>query len=564
MADEAQTETVDIATLISEWNTAKQNTDYYTNDFPSLDNIVDGVPIQHQPGAPYVGDTTLAGLVRSIPRSSLQQVPVFSATVNGTKNSIPALLCSFILRHAVFNEDTFGKGLLSTMQMAGEQALTHGYAPVMTATGSMFNDYGTTMRLLHYADCAPEPGIQDANESGFFYVRANLTKSRVMKIRDAAKANENTSWVAEALDRLLEENPVATNYSIYQSDPQQKAQAAALAATYEFVTRYETGRKGKFITFCPQLSDTHLRLIESRSKFGYPRVQFLVIDPAPLTPFGLSRVRLASPNQNLMNAYYQNVAAMFILNSKPPVLQRGRFTKPIQLKQGAVWQTLDQNATASLVEMSNDSLTQFVPMAQQMAAQIQNIMGAPQGTINGNTNALGFSKTDPGVKMQQSYMDTSTNQTTNIMENFLRQYALSALDTHISEQTGEDTLIVDDECKNAINRLFPGTIGDDNKITITWEEFYQAIETWTVEIELSIGKNELEKEERADLQDMLTTMLQNLDPADTEMRDRVRELMDMLMEKSVPASKRLNPMPASQAPMMPQAAPSAESPAMAQ
>lgn len=576
---------IDMTMIIAEWNTAKQNTDHYTNDFVSLDNIVDGVPIQHQAGAPYVGDTTLAGLVRSIPRSSLQQLPIFSASVNGTKNSINAQIATFLLRDCIFNEDTFGKGLLSTMQMGGEQALTHGYAPFMCAVGKMFDDFGTTMRLLHYADCAPEPGIQDANESGYFYVRANLTKSRLIKIRDAALENENTSWNTDALTRLAEMMPVAPNYSIYQSDPSHKAQAALTANTYEIITRKEVGKNAKDITFCPQIEDSELRVVKSKSKFGYPRVQFLVIDPAPLTPFGLSRVRLASPNQNLMNAYYQNVASMFILNSKPPVLQRGRFTSPVQLKQGAKWVTLDQNATVELKEMSNGTLQQFVPMAQQMAAQIQNIMGAPQGTTNGNTNSLGFSKTAPGVKMQQQFLDTSTNQITNIMENFLRQYGLVALDIYLSEKISdgepnpaspnEEELIVDDECKNAINRIGEHTfvpsieqpeyiplIGDDNKITVNWDDFYGSIEKWKIEVELSIGKNELDEKQRADLQDMLTVLLQNSDKLGPDAQTRISELLDMLMEKSVPQSKRLMPPSTAQTPIIGQ--PTPELPAVAQ
>lgn len=578
MQEESQT--IDMETLIQEWKTARTNRENFTSDFPTLDNIVDGVPITHQEGSPYVGDTTLAGLVRSIPRSSLQQLPIFSATVNGTKQSIKALICSYLLRRGVFNKDTFGKGLLSTVQIGSEQALTHGYAPFMTATGTMFNDYGTTMRLLHFADVDPEPGIQDANEAGFFYVAANLTKSRVRKIRDAAMNNPNTSWDVAKLNELLDMEPVTKIYSIYESDPRAKAQAEATANTYEFVTRYETGKEGEFVTFCPQITDAPLRVIKSRSKFGYPRVQFLVIDPAALSPFGVSRVRLASPNQNLMNIYYQNIASMLLLNSKPPILKRGRFTKPVQLKQGAVWEALDQNAKAELMNMDNGALAQFVPMAQQMTAQIQNMMGSPRGNVGGGANALGYSKTAPGVKAQREDSELTTNQITHILENFLRQYALVALDTYISERTGEDTLIVDDECKNAINRLaeakfkpsleqpeFVPPIGEDNKIVINWEEFYNgkvdpedptgetrtgAIDDWTIEIELSMGKDELDEKKRADLQDMLVTIAQNAEAYGPDAQSKVREITDMLLEKSVPESKRLALAPTAPMPVAPQ------------
>jgi len=582
---------VDISELIGDWQIAKHWRENFTNDFVSLDNLADGVPINHTPGAAYVGDTTIAGLVRAIPRDSLQQLPIFAAIVNGSKQTVQAYFSSWILRAGVFNQDTFGKGLLSTAQIAAQQALTHGYAPAMTATGSMFDEFGTTMRVLHYSDLDPEPGIQDFNEAGHFYAVANLTKTRVRKIRDAAMANPNTTWNVKALNALLEQEPKGNNYSIYQSDPNHK-KANENSPTFPFITKFDVGKGGKFTTFCPQYEEDALRVITNRSKFGFPRVQALVIDPAALSPFGVSRVRLASPWQNLMNAFLQNITSMLLLNSKPPILKRGRFTKPVQLKQGAVWEAQDMNAKAELITLDNGALAQFVPFAQQMASQIQNIMGMPTGTVNGNSNAFGFSKTAPGVKMQERTQNSSLTQITNIVENFLRQYALVALDTYICEQMGEQTVIVDDECKNAINRLAEGKfvagqidpetqqpipfvppIGEDNRFTINWDDFYRGkvemdelgqpkldangkevrkggIEKLSVEIELSIAKDELDEKKRGDLQDMLTVFMQNSD-GNPAMQRKVGELTDMLLEKTVPDSKRL-PFDATVQPEQPQ------------
>lgn len=581
---------IDMESMIQEWETSRTNRETYTVDFPSLDNLVDGVPLTHEKNAPYVGDTTIAGLVRQIPRNSLQQIPVFGVSINGTKNSQKAALSSFFVRKNILNEDTFGKGLLSTMQMGTEQAITHGYATFMTVTSDFLDDFGTTMRLMHYADVDPEPGIQDFNEAGYFYAVANLTKSRVKKIRDAAAQNPNTSWYVEGLDRLLEITPeTRNNYSIYQSDPQRKQQQEYTSKTYQFVTKYEVGRGGKFCTFCPQLAEVPLRCIPNKSKFGYPRILGLVIDPAPLTPYGLSRVRLASPNQNLANIYYQSIASMLLLNAKPPVLKRGRFSKPVQLVQGAVWEALDQNATAELMSMDNGALSQFTPMMKFLASQIQNIMGSPFSAVN---NGGEFSKTGPGVKQQNQVQDLTTNQITNILENFLRQYVLVALDTFIAEQTLEDNIdketgekipneteiIVDDECKNAINRIdeqkfvpspempeFVPTIGDDNKITIDWNDFYDSIKTWTVDIELSIGKQEMEEKQRADLQDTLVTLLQNDDGTDPELRQRAKMIMDQILEKTVPQASRMTIAPPVALPMAPaQAAPAIPTEAPAQ
>lgn len=529
---------IDMSALIDEWRLSSSYVQSYSRDFPQLDQLVDGVPLNPDPDAPFVGDTTMPGLVRSIPRESLQQVPVFTAVVNGSKITIPALLCTYLLKKFVFNEDTFGKGLLSTLQLGAEQAITHGYAPFMVAAGQMYNDFGTTMRLLHYSDTAPEPGITDANESGYHYVVANLTPSRVKKMLKMAEANPNSEWNAEGLRQVLAVGPRAKTYSIFQSDPKQNAAGEAAGPTYQFITRSETGKNGTIITFCPEVMETPLRVIESHSKWGYPRVMYLVIDPAALTPFGTSRVRLASPNQNLMNIYYGNIASMLLLNSKPPILKRGRFTGPVELKQGVVWETMDQNATAELKNLDNGSLQFFPQMAQQFASQIQNIMGGKTAAINAGGKSA-FGKTAPGEKRAQAFEDVNTNQITKILENFLRQYALVALDMLLSEQIGSDDLIVDDDTKNAINSVSPGAVGDDNKVTMIWEKFYASIEEWTIEISVSLSKDEIDEKKRADLQDMLVVLAQNAQELGPGAVQKVEEITNMLMQDKAPLIKPL-------------------------
>lgn len=523
---------IDMHALIDEWNTATEYVRLYTRDFKFLDDLVDGISLTHADQAPFVGDTTLAGLVRSIPRDSLQQLPTLTVSINGSKVSIPALLATYLLKHTAFNEDTFGKGLLSTLQIGAEAALSHGYQPFFVATGSMYNNFGTTMKLLHFMDTAPEPGIQDHNETGFDYVVANLAPSRVRKILKAAQNNPNTSWNIQGLQQLLASTPKSTTYSIYESAAKRNQPGEQAGPTYQMVTRYETGPDATIVTFAPDVQETPLRVIESKSKWGYTRVMYLVIDPAQLTPFGTSRVRLASPNQNLMNLYYAQIAAMLLLNSAPPIFQKGRFSTPVVLKQHAVWKAIDTNASADLKNMDNGALEQFVPMAQQFAAQIQNIMG--RGPMALGAPPGGFGQTGPGVQQAQQATSTSTNQITKILENFLRQYGLVALDTLFCEQEGEEDIIVDDETKDAINEVTPGTIGDNNKIHMDWQRFYAAIEEWTVEVSVSLSQDQINDKKRADLQDMLVVLAQNAQELGPSAVQKVQEITDMLLQDQVP------------------------------
>lgn len=537
--------TVDMGNIRDEWRKSKNFVEQHTKDFPQLDTLVDGVALKRDEKNPFVGDVTLPGLVRQIPRDSLEQLPVFSTTVNGAKNSIPAILCNFMLKKFVFNESTFGKGLLSTLQIGAEEALTHGFSTFICTTGTMYSDFGTTLKNIHYDDLGVEPGITDGNEQGFSYVVANLTRSRVQKILRKAKENPNTSWNPIALQRVLDTDPRTRNYSQFLPVTRRYSSSEAEGPTYQFITRKETGPGAVDITFCPDIEDVPLRVLNSRSKFGYPKVLMLVIDPAQLSPFGISRVRLASPMQNLMNIYLGNIASMLLLNSKPPIFKRGRFTKPVQLKQNAVWETLDQNAQAELKSMDNGALKEFISIANWISTQIAIIMGR---------NPIAqehLSKTSQGRKGQDDTEDSSTNQITKILENFLRQYALSGLDTLLSEQEGEEDLIVDDETMNSINQIheqdylaaggdptaYQPMVNDDHKVPMNWERFYGAIEDWSVEIDVSVSKDEMEEKKRADAQDMLTVLAQNAKDLGPQTQAKVEQIADMLMQDLTPTIK---------------------------
>lgn len=560
------TDIIEVTDLIDEWKVCKEWIDGYTEDFLELDTLADGVALHHSKDAPVVGDVTLAGAIRQIPRNSIQQVPVFSMTVNGTKNSIKAYVSSFILRDKVFNEDTFGKGILSTLQTGAESALTRGFQAFTISLGNLGHDFGTKLKQVGYADVAIEKGVFDWNESNRYFVRNRVTTSSLKKLIKRAEANPNTTWDVSALKELLAQGPNAQDDPRHEvSEPRDnRGQTDALSNQFDIITMYETGPYYPIVTFATNI-DRPLRTMKSRSKFGYPRVPALVLDPTARSPFGISRARLASPAANYANIYLQSTARMQLINADPPVLQRGQFTTPIQLKRRASWKTLDPNADARLVELSNSTLTQFrnvLDFSDNQVLQIMGVSGA-DGAVTPSTY-----QNKEAVQAQNQVKDLSSTQITNILENFLRQIGLTSVDLHISEQVGEEDLIVDDECKDAINSLaqsqfkpepkldpltqqpildpmtqmpvmteFVPPVGDDNTIHINWEEFYEGIKTWKVNVDLSMSKETLEAKKRADLQDAVTVAAQTSDPNDPAAQQRKRMLEDKLFEKIDPSIK---------------------------
>lgn len=570
-----------------EWTKGKNWIDSFTRDFVDLDNLVDGVSLQNNKKAPAVGDVTLGTSVRQIPKSSVQQIPTFKTTVNGTSNSEKAIIANYIVRGIIFNDDTFGKGMLSTLQITAESALTHGFQAVIAQLKSINEDFGATMEMVHYNDLVVEPGIFDFNKSGFYQVRTRVVKSKIERILEKAKKNPKTTWNTKALKQLLDNGPNSvSNYNMLSSKPRANAALDESQNTFDIITRYEVAPFGDIITYAPGVIEP-LRKLKSNSKFGYPRVSALVIDPAQLTPFGVSRARLASPTANYANIYLQSTAKMLLLNADPPVFQRGQFTTPVRLKRGALWQSLDPTAEVTLQELSNKTLDQFTQVLNFVDNQIYSVMGVASGGAPASSSTY---QNKDAIKADQSVKDLSIAQVTRIAENFLRQYALTALDLYVSEAVGITEFIVDDEAKDALNELafskfkpeidpttgmpmgeFTPPVGDDNTVIIDWDKFYNGttetdpatgeaktideIKQWTVAINLSLAKDDLDAKKRGDAQDMLTVLSQNTDPADPSDKKRKQVLEDKLLDSTFPeiSNDFATPEPAPiQAPVEPQ------------
>jgi hypothetical protein len=507
---------MDMSLLREEWTRGKTWIDNFTRDFPSLENLADGVAISNQKNAPQVGTTTLMNSVRQIPRNSVQDVPVLSAQVNGTKLSVDAIVASFLLRSVVFNEDTFGNGILSTMQMGAQTALTVGFVPLRANVGKVFDKFSTMLETLHYNDVVIEPGVFDASNSRYYDVRTRVTKGAFADLIRNAKANKQTNWNVKALEAMYAAGPQSFDGNRYVSTPKQNA-GLNHEEQFDFITRCGVGPYYSINVFSPQQPDDDkpLMSIKSKSKFGYPRISFLVIDPAQLSPFGISRARLASPMANYGNIYLQSTAKMQLLNADAPIFKRGLFTSATPLRRGAVWESVDPNADVKIMELSNITLEQFTSVMNYVDSNILSTMGVSGS--NGSQNSA-YQNSD-AIQAQSQVKDLASAQVTAIIENAIRQYGLTGLDLYISEQVGKTALIIDDEAKNAINQINPPVngvpfVGDDNIIQIDWEAYYARIHTWTVTVDLSIRRDQLSDKKRAELQDFSTVLSQTTDPND--------------------------------------------------
>lgn len=530
LPDGTTTDDMDASDLLNEWLLDSQWRYNFTIDYMTLANLVGGVAMNNVKNAPRVGDTRLGNDVKQLPRASIQQIPTFGVPVNGTRQSIKSALCEYIVRREILNQDQQGIGILATVQLIAESALTYGWQSSMTELNTQ-GRMTTNMTFIHYSDIAIERGVLDFANSSYFYVRTRISKTKLKNMIARLKKNPKTSWNVDALQEMYDSGPEAYSYSIRDSSvPQFNELVNSSNNMYNFITRYGTGPFYDIDVISPN-SDKVLRHTQSRSKFGYNRVTALILDANPLSPFGLSRVRQASPAANFNNIYLQSVAKMLLLNADAPVEVRGQYLAPVRLRRGAKWETLDPQASVNIKELSNSTLEQFQAVLEYTEGQVDSVMGVSPATASGQSSAY---VNTVQAQAQQAMQDSQTTQFTNALENYTRQYVLTALDLYISEQQGDGVIIVDDVCKDIINNIQPGAVGPNNEYALNWDDFYEAIQTWTVDIDLSMGKKQENQADVAQLQDELTVLRQTSNPNDPVAQDNANKIEQVLLQKTAP------------------------------
>lgn len=522
---------------LAEWQKGKASVDIAIRDFKRLDTIANAQYEGPSGKNPNIGDTTIAGIVRQIMRTAVKQIPHVSVAINGSESTIEAIICRNRVEKVLLNPTTFGKGFVNILQLGGRGSISRGFTLFQVTATKLYGKFGIVPKQIHFNDFAIEPGVQDGSHSSYFYIRTKMTPAKLQSLydRESAKPKGQSTYNLPALKALIETGPDSSGSADYGEylTPMEQAKVEAGSDTFDIITRYPIGTTDEICTFSPSINQI-IREVSNKSKFGFPRSLFLVIDPAELSPYGDSRVRLASPNQNFLMALRQNVATTWLYNSKPTIFKAGLFTSATTLKSGGEITSTDANAQVKLLTLDTTTAQQYPQISQEIVKQIQTMMGMNPGTALG---AIGDSKTGVGAQAQKAGIDDAIQQITNIIQEFLCQYIMSGLDLYLSEQSGESTIYVDDQTKQDILLINENAFPDPenpNGLKVDWGKLYAYIQEIDVTVDTTMSKQDWSDQKRGDLQDAVTVAAQTANPNDPAAMAKKDLLQDQLIKETAP------------------------------
>lgn len=236
--------------------------------------------------------------------------------------------------------------------------------------------------------------------------------------------DDDDGWDVAALKSILN----AANNSTHMKDTKRDTQINRTRANQPvkevlFATRYEAGKDGHWITFCPEHSNIVVRDIPNPHKNG--KIPFVVKHALPLfdSPYGLGDFQRAKPIQGAMdgltNFYFQGIKS----NIYQPIVvnANGVIKSTITQKAGAIMQETAPNSIRRL-ETSTAGLNTYQSAMTQMKGSLLNQAGTTDTTVSqGSALDPGFGKTPQALQALGQRESARDNQDRFFLEQALEE-----------------------------------------------------------------------------------------------------------------------------------------------
>lgn len=353
------------------------------------------------------------------------QLPTGKVYAAGKKDEAKAKLLNIVLQRYIIPNAGDGFDMLTLQRMWGVYASVYGSMP-------MFYDYmvsdeyiGPYCALIDPRNFLPQPGFSHIRSADWVMVSNIVSVSFLQGILD----KEKTSYDKEAVQKLYKQ---AKDGKPSRDDDTQKdsyvsavrSQKDVAKGRVELVTKYEKGKKGRWITFAPDYGNIIIRNISNPHKSGKIPVVMRYCFPLMNSIYGLGDydrgIKIQKAKDSLLGLRLEYVKnATF-----PPLFMDTTKVTPSTIKWGAnnKWIGTDLNA-----------VKQFTPSSQpgnefnSMFSVLNGIQQSQFGTTNVDVSAEDSADPSVGKTPAAIRQNQSRENARDTWDRFLHEQAVQEL-----------------------------------------------------------------------------------------------------------------------------------------
>lgn len=421
---------------------------------------------------PRVNDGSLAASLLETPMLVLPSMQPGKFISQGQKKPWLNEIANIIWRDKIVPNASTQATFFDKEQMALYRALKYGAQPRYNFFVSSERYTGSDWSLPYIRNVKLEPGKFSVDDCDYVFLDIYYTKHQLKNIIEQQKdeikrakaegRKPDTTWNVDALKRLADMGMTSKEMEEQNINEREKQVSAS---GIKVTACFQRGVGAPFYLFSKHLPDKEcLREWKNPDPTGDLPITMQYCYETLESPIGIGRVELAGPTQNVLDYMTQAHVLATQIGLQPPKKLSGAIDQTnlnsLTFTPDAIWQT--GTADVDIVQTATSVYSQFPANFGLYKAQLQNLQGRTDGSISSESGDPGFSKTQAGVKMQESRTNAQDNYLRNKADTAAAKMAEKMMNVHMANMSGADIL---DIAKEDLERLTKAGYFDDNPET---------------------------------------------------------------------------------------------------
>lgn len=508
--------TIEACKVMAQFQTAKTQMQQRTRNHELYGLIAKNKSIQEYFGGrrtkqhKYFSEGSTQYILRKTLADTIQRVPDGELETQYDKASKEHIFTRYIFENKVIASEFEGIDMMSNLTNAFKMSFMYAFAPVRTGFEKDYDDdVRIGFNLEQWSDVFVNADCKDIRRPEVVYFRQYLSKDDVEGLLDSNGSVRDATYNEDTIHYILDEDM----FTARMAESEKLADELKGATSIQSITLITEYRRGasEFVTFVPGLNAEFRRVPNYDPRKGIPW-NFLVLEPDPDFPLGVSQVEFLLADQQFNDLFQTSAYKNLLLGMEPPIMVSGWETNPssYRFEPRKIW-NLGNNPNQVKVEpvkIDNSILSGWATTRESIAASMLRNLNVMDGTIASDSHVTSYSKTAPGVQQQQENKSITVNQYQKRVEDFFSQWAVQALRMYINAMNGVHKLTVDEETRRRLFDIGEIDCIDGNKIEIDFSELSSDMLEFKVRAGSLVQRKEDQELEK--LTTMMQPIIQNL------------------------------------------------------
>lgn len=529
------------AKLQSKWNTAHSQQTQRTRNHEMFSRISHNMNIFDKTRKDSFSEGSTQAMKRKIRAQTIQRVPDGEIVTQYDKNSKEQAIIEYIFKHKVLQSEYDGKDMLKQLWKTFNASYDYGYACVRTGfEKDLDGDPRISYTLIPWNDVFPSPDCKFIEEADWYIIREYIPMSTFKSLIDWNTLEVKDSTYNADVVKYIVENKVTDGEDPLSVPLADRKHGKGNTESLKVYTYYFKG-EDKFKVYVPAINCI-LREVDNLDPRKDVPLHFLILEPDPDFPLGVSSIMWTLAQQQFADAFQSTAYQTMLLALHPPLMTFGNITNPkIKMKPNAIWPMgTNPNNRIEPYRVETTTLTQYGQISENISAKMMQSLNITDATVASDANVAKYSATPQGVEQQRLDKTITINQYQKRVEVFFSEWANHALRSYINSMSGEQQLTVDEHTRRRIfdiekselaalqeGEKMPESIIEDNKITVNFTDLSADLMNFEVRSG-SLIENERETERR-NIQEMLIPVSQMIGNISDENKDAFENVIMQLV-----------------------------------